>query len=119
MDLVDEEDGVRLTAEPLEHLLDTLFEVASIPRPGKQGAEIERVDLGVLEDLGYVALMDAQREAFRKRGLADTGFTHQQRIVLAAPAQHLDHPLELEPAPDQRIDLACGRPRNQIRRIGL
>ena len=57
-----------------------------------------------LQRLGHVALVDAQRQAFGERGLADAGLADQQRVVLAAPAQHLDHALELELAADQRID---------------
>ncbi len=38
--------------------------------------------------------------------LADAGFTHQQRVVLAPPAQHLDHALELRVAAHQWIDAA-------------
>ncbi len=58
------------------------------------------------QHLGHVALDDAPRQAFGDGGLAHPGLAHQQRIVLAAAAQHLDHALELVLAADQRIDLA-------------
>ena len=63
-----------------------------------------------LQRLGHVALVNAQRQAFGQRGLADARLADQQRVVLAAAAQHLDHALELELPADQRIDAALGRP---------
>ena len=41
------------------------------------------------------------------RGLADAGVADIERVVLGAPAQDLDRPLDLRLAPDQRIDLAA------------
>ena len=97
-------------AEPLEHLLHALLEVAAIARAGEQRAEVERVDLRVLEHIGHVALVDAQRQTLGERRLADARLADEQRVVLPPPAQHLDHPLELERAADQRIDLPVARP---------
>ena len=50
--------------------------------------------------------MIVQREAFGDRGLAHAGLAHEDGVVLAAPAEHLDGPLELLLAADQRIDAA-------------
>ena len=52
---------------------------------------------------------DAPRQAFRDRGLADAGIADEQRIVLLAPAQHLDGAVDLLLAADQRVDLALAR----------
>ena len=49
---------------------------------------------------------DAARQPFRDRGLADAGIADEQRIVLLPAAQHLDGPVDLGVAPDQRIDPA-------------
>ena len=38
-----------------------------------------------------------------QRGLADAGFAHVQRIVLAPPAQHLNGAFNLRPPADQRV----------------
>ena len=73
----------------------------------------------VLQHLGHVALVDAQRQPFGQRRLADARLADEQRVVLAAPAQHLDHPLELERAADQRIDLPGGRARHEVGGIRL
>jgi hypothetical protein len=51
-------------------------------------------------------LGDAPGQALGNGGLAHAGLAHQQRVVLAAAAQDLDHALDLVLAADQRVDLA-------------
>ncbi|KWT85240.1 hypothetical protein APY03_4043 [Variovorax sp. WDL1] len=109
MDLVDEEDRVRLVLERLEHALQALLEVAAVLGAGQQRAHVERVHVGLGQDLRHVALRDAPGQALGDRGLADAGLADQQRVVLAAAAQDLDHALDLVLAADQRIDLAVLR----------
>ena len=58
------------------------------------------------QHVGHLVLDDHPRQAFGDGRLADTGLAHVQRVVLAPAAQNLDGPLDLELAPDQRIDLA-------------
>ena len=110
VDLVDEQDRLRVLGELLQHRLQALLEIAAVFRAGEQRAHVERVDLVVLQELGHVAFVDAAREALGDRRLADAGLADQQRIVLAPAAQHLDHALELVRAADQRIDLAAASP---------
>ena len=94
--------------QPVEHLLDALFEVAAVAGARHQRPEIQREDRGVLQRFGHVALVDAERQPLGQRGLADARLAHQQRVVLAAAAQHLHDALELRGAADQRIDAALG-----------
>jgi hypothetical protein len=108
VDLVDEQDAVRRVLQLLEHGLQALLEVAAVLGAGQQRAHVEREHDGVLQDLGHLFLDDAPCQAFRDRGLADAGLAHQQRVVLAAAAQDLDHAVDFFLAPDQRIDLAVG-----------
>ena len=98
-----------LLVERVEHLLDALLEVAAIARAGDERAQVEREDARLLQRLRHLALVNAQRQPFGQRGLADAGLADQQRVVLAAAAQHLDHALDLELAADQRIDAARAR----------
>jgi hypothetical protein len=118
VDLVDEEDGVRARFKRLDHLLHALFEIAAIARAGQQRAHIQRIDHGVGEHFGHVALDDLARQAFSDGGLADARIAHQQRVVLAAAAQHLDASLHLVGAADQRIDPAFARFGVKIDAIG-
>ena len=119
VDLVDEENRVLLLRQPIEHLLHALLEVAAIARARDQRAEIEREDPRALQHVRNLALVDAQRQAFRQRRLPHSGFANQQRVVLAAPAQHLNHALDLERPADERIDLPGRGPGHEIRRIRL
>jgi hypothetical protein len=106
VDLVDEEDRVGLVLQRAQHALQALLEVAAVLGARQQRAHVEGVHGGVREDLRHVLLHDAPGQAFGDRGLAHAGLTHQQRVVLAAAAQDLDHALDLVLAADQRIDLA-------------
>ena len=114
MDLVDEQDGVRLLLQTIEHLFHALLEVAAIAGAGDQRSEIEGKDLRVAKHVRHLTLLDAQREPFRERRLSDARFTDQQRVVLPAAAQDLDHALKFELATNQRIDLPLGGARDQI-----
>ena len=106
VDLVDEKYGVLVVGELLEHGLEPLFEVTPIFGAGQKRAHVEGVYLGVGEDVGHPAFDDAPGQALGDGSLANAGFTDQQRIVLAAPAERLDDPLDLFFAADQRVDLA-------------
>ena len=94
VDLVDEEDRVRVVDELLEHGLQALLEVAAVLGAGEKRAHVEHVDGRLGEQVGHVAFDDAPRKALGDRGLADAGLAHEQRVVLAATAQRLHHALE-------------------------
>ena len=83
MDLVDEEDRVRLVAQLLQHALQALLEVTAVLGAGQQRAHVQRVDVGVGQDFGHVFLGDAPGQAFGDGRLADAGLADQQRVVLA------------------------------------
>src|SRR5699024_12375209 len=55
VDLVDEQDDVAAGADLLEHLLQALLEVAAVAGARDPGAEVQRVQLLVLERLRDVA----------------------------------------------------------------
>ena len=106
VDLVDEQDGMRLVLEALEHALEALLEVAAVLGAGQQRPHVKRVDVGLQQHLGHGALGNAPGQALGDGRLAHTGLAHQQRVVLATAAQDLDGALNLVVAPDQRVDLA-------------
>src|SRR6266487_240619 len=106
VDLVDEQDDVAAGADLLEHLLQPLLEVTAVAGTRDQGAEVERVELLVLERLGDLALDDALGQALDHSGLADAGLADEDRVVLGPAGEHLHHPLDLLLAPDDRVELA-------------
>ena len=58
---------------------------------------------------GTLSSGDPQGQALGDRGLADTGLADQRGVVLAPPAEGLDHLLDLGVAPDHRVDPAFAR----------
>ncbi len=106
MDLVDEQDRVRLLLQLGNHGFQALLEVAAILGARDQRAEVQRIDHRVLEHGRHAAFDDAPGQAFGNRGLADAGFADEQRVVLATSTQDLDRAFDLVLATDQRIDLA-------------
>ena len=104
VDLVDEQDRLAVGPQLLEHRLQALLEVAAVLGAGQQRTHVQRIDGGVLEHLGRVALHDAPGQPFGNGSLANASLAHQQRIVLAPAHQHLDDALQLALAADQRVD---------------
>jgi hypothetical protein len=114
VDLVDEENRVRVVHQLLQHCLEALLEVAAVLRAGEKRAHVEHVDGRLGEEVGHAALDDAPREPLGDGGFADARLADEQRVVLAATAQRLHHALELLVAADERVDLAGERERVQV-----
>ena len=109
VDLIDEEDDVAAGLDLLEHLLEALLEVAAVARTGDEGAEVERVELLVVEGFGHRVVGDRLGEAFDDRRLADTRLTDEDRVVLGAAAEDLHDPFGLAAAADDRIEALFAR----------
>lgn len=112
--LVDEQDDVAAGADLLEHLLQALFEVTAVAGTGHQCAQVEGVELLVLQRLGDLALDDLLGQPLDDRRLTDAGLTDQDRVVLGTAGQHLHDPLDLFLAPDDRVELAFTRGLRQV-----
>jgi hypothetical protein len=109
VDLVDEDDDVAAGADLLEDLLQPLLEVTAVAAAGHQGAEVEGVELLVLERLGDRAADDVLGQALDDRRLADAGLPDENGVVLGAARQDLHDALDLLLAPDDRVELALAR----------
>ena len=109
VDLVDEDDDVAARADLLRDLLEALLEVTAVARAGDERAEVERVELLVLQRLGHVVLDDRLGEALDDGGLADAGLADQDGVVLGAARQDLHDPLDLLLAPDHGVELVVAR----------
>ncbi len=101
-------------ADLLEHLLQALLEVTAVAGARHERAQVQRVELLVLERLGHVAPHDVLREALDDGGLADAGLPDEDRVVLGAAGQHLHDPLDLLLAPDDRVELAVARSLREV-----
>ena len=114
VDLVDEQDDVAAGADLLEDLLEPLLEVTAVAGTGDERAEVEGVELLVLQRLGDLALDDRLRQALDDGGLADAGLADEDGVVLGPPRQDLHDPLDLLAAPDDRVELGVARGLGQV-----
>ena len=105
VELVDEQDDVAARLYLFEDLLEALLEVASVARPCDESAEVERVELLVLERFGNIVVGDGLSEAFDDGCLADAGLAHQHGVVLGSAAEDLHHALGFAAAADDRVEL--------------
>ena len=86
--------------------LQAVLELAAVLGAGDQRAHVQRDHAAVAQRLGNVAGDDPLGEALDDRRLADAGLADQHRVVLGAPAEHLDDAADLLVAPDHRVELA-------------
>ena len=96
--------GFRPLGERLNHRLEALLEIAAEAGAGEQRRRVERVDLGAGQQRRHVGFEQPRREAFGHRRLADARIADEHRIVLAPAAEDLERPLQLDRAPDERIE---------------
>ena len=109
MELVDEDDDVRVVGQLLHDRLEALFELTAILRARDDERDVECEDALVGEEVRHVAVDDLLRQAFDDGRLADARLANQHGVVLGAAAQHLLDPLQLVIAPDERIELVLHR----------
>ena len=119
MNLVDEQNRVVLGVKRGDDRLDALLEVTAVARAGQQRPHVERIDHRVGEHLGHLGLDDAARQPLGDGGLADARVADIQRVVLGAPAQHLDGALDLGLASHQGVDGALGGLAVEVDAIGF
>jgi hypothetical protein len=104
VDLVDEDDQVRVLAELADDPLQPLLELAAVLRARDDQREVERENLLLRQEHRDGALDDPRREPLDDRRLADAGLAEEDRVVLGAAREDLDDPLDLLLAADQGVE---------------
>ena len=104
--LVDEQDRVLGAADLVHDGLDPLLELAAVLGAGDHHREVEHHDPPVAQQLGDVAVDDHLGQALDDRRLADARLAEQDRVVLGAAREDLDHALDFILAADDRVQLA-------------
>ena len=118
MGLVDEQDdrdGGRLDLG--NHVLEPVLELPLDASAGLEQAEVERAEHDVLEHLGHVALSDPQRQALDDGRLADARLAGEDRVVLPASDQDIQHLADLGLAADHGVELAPPGPLGEVDRV--
>jgi len=119
VDFVNEEHRFRAFLHGVHEPLHAVLKVAAILRAGHEPPHGKRTDDPLLQNIRHFPGNNAACDTFRDRGLADPRLTDQQRIILSAAAEHLDHAGHLFLAPDQRIKLPLFGLLIQIHRKGI
>ena len=106
MQLVDEQHDV-LDATHLGHdRLDALLELTAVLGARDHQRQVEDDDAAVAQQVGHLVGDDLLGQALDDRGLADPRLAQQDRVVLGAAREDLDHALDLAGATDDRVQLA-------------
>ncbi len=106
VDLIDKQDAVGILLQLFQQRFEPFFKITAVFGSGQQRTDIQRVDGAIGDHFRNVALHNAPGQPFSNGRFTDAGFTHQQRVVLAAAAQYLDRPFQLFLAANQRVNTA-------------
>ena len=110
MNFVDEQNNLTGAVHHfLHHALQTLFKFTLILGAGNQRAHIQGVDLFGFQVFGHLPVHDVLGNALGDGRLAHARLAHQDRVVLGAAGQDLQHTANLVVTADYRIQFAlCG-----------
>src|SRR5437764_7031574 len=108
MQLIDENDVLRIVDQLAHDLFQALFELAAIFRAGHNQTNVERKNALVFEERRNFTAHDALRQTFDDGSLADAWFADENRIVLSAATKDLNHALDFIVSSNQRIEPIVG-----------
>src|ERR1700758_4581516 len=110
MEFVDEQNDLALGIfDLLQHGLKAVFKLAAIFRAGQHRTEVERYYALVFQNLRHIAGDNSLCKAFYNRGLANTWFTNQHRIVFGTARKHLYDPPNFVVTANDWIELSAPR----------
>ena len=119
MHLVNDQDDVTQLADLFNEALHAAFKLAPELGARHQGGQVQQKDLLILQLIGHAAHGDALGQALGDGSLAHAGLADQAGIVLLAPVQDLDHPLQLLLPADHIVQLALPGPLGQVDAIAV
>ena len=114
VNLVDHEHDVLLVLNLLDEAGDPRLELAALLRARHEQADVQGQHALLAEELRDVTGDDSQREALRDGRLSDAGFAEEDRVVLGAPGENLNHALNLLVPADDRVDLLVPRALREV-----
>ena len=109
MDLVDEDNHVARLDDLGDDAPQAFLEVTAKAGASHQSGQVQLDQAHAVQSVGAVPGRDPLGEALNDGGLASTGLTDEDRVVLAAAQQDLRETLELEFAADERIEAPAAR----------
>ena len=119
MDLVDEDDDVRVRLEFLHQCLQTFLKLSAILRACYDTCHIERIDTLAEEHGTRVVRVDQLCQSFYDGTLTHTRLTDQDGVVLLPASQDLDDALYLALATYAGVELTFCCSLSQVRTEGV
>ena len=116
MQLVDEDDDVRVLGQLLHDRLEAFFELTAVLRPRDNKRDIQRQNPLVRQEVRNVAVDDLLRQALDDRRLPDARLANKNGVVLRASAEDLLYAFHFQVTPNQRVELVFHRPFGQVPR---
>ena len=109
VDFIDEQNGLGLGRQGLEHALQALLEITTVLGARNERAHVQGVNDSTGENRRHFFLHNAPCQSLGNGGLANPSFAHKQGIVFAAPAKNLNGSLDFVFASNKGVDfsLAC------------
>ena len=115
MRLIDEhDDRLGRGFRAIDDALKAVLELALHARTGLQHAQVERHQPHLHQGIRHIARGDAQGQALDHGSLAHAGLAREDRVVLSAACEDVDHLPDLGIAAKNGIDLAGARLRGQV-----
>ena len=94
VNFIDEENDVTTCFDFFQNLLQTLFEIATVTTTGNECAEVECVQLLVLQCLRNIVAHNFLCETFNNCGFTNTWLTNENWVVLCTARENLHHTLK-------------------------
>ncbi len=104
MDLVDEQNHVRIFLRFIDQLLDARLEFAAVHRARDHEREIHGEEPSAVQRIRNVASREALRQPLDDGRFSRPRFTEKDRVVLRAAAEHLDQAVRFRLAADHGIE---------------
>ena len=105
MKLVNEEDDVASLADFIHDGLDAFFKLTPVFCACHHEGEIKGDHTAVTQEFRNVAAGDFLGKAFNDSCFANPGLSNENRVVLGAATQDLNHALDFRCASDDRVEL--------------
>ncbi len=106
MQLVDEQDDVPVTHQLFERVFEPLLKLAAVFRPGHHARQIQRNHALLPQKLGDIALCNALCQPLCNGRFAHARLADEYRVILGAPNENLDDPLDLLLSADDGVQLS-------------
>ncbi len=104
MNFINKKNGFRLFLQLSQQCLEAFFKIPTVLGASQQCTHIQRIDHMPLEDIRHLVFDHHTGQTFNYCRFTDTGFAHQQWIVLASSTQYLNQAQYFFVAANQRIN---------------